>query len=121
MCLSIKESRIAMAVLSAIIVCIGIAISALAIHFALGDSFFTIKTLNGDIADFDVEKFKNVSFGVLLGAGIVAFATGFFGFFFTCAKSKAYTIIYGTFLTFTWMIILVLGCIVTAVSVGAPS
>ena len=116
-----KQPALALTILSVLIFCIGIAISALAIRFAVGDSFFTIKTLKGDIAEVDVDKFKNVSFGILLGAGIVAFATGFFGFFFTCCKSKSFAVIYGIFLSFTWIIILVLGCIVTAVSVGAPS
>jgi hypothetical protein len=104
-----------------LIFCIGIVISALAIRFAVGDSFFTVKTLQGDISDVEVDKFKNISFGILLGAGIIAFSTGFFGFFFTCCKSKSFAVIYGIFLSFTWIIILVLGCIVTAVSVGSQS
>jgi cation transporter-like permease len=98
---------------------IGIVISALAIRFAVGDSFFTVKTLQGDISDVNVDRFKNISFGILLGAGIIAFSTGFFGFFFTCCKTKCFAVIYGVFLSFTWIIILVLGCIVTAVSVGS--
>jgi cation transporter-like permease len=96
-------------------------IAALAIRFAVGDSFFTVKTLQGDITDINVDKFKNISFGILLGAGCIAFATGFFGFFLTCCKKKCYAVIYGIFLSFTWVIILILGCIVTAVSYGSQS
>ena len=82
---------------------------------------FTVKTLEGDISDINVDKFKNTSFGILLGAGCIVFATGFFGFFFTCYKRKCYAVIYGIFLFFTWVILLVLACIVTAVSNGSQS
>ena len=99
----------------------GIVIAALAIRFAVGDSFFTVKTLQGDISDVDIDRFKNISFGILLGAGCIAFLTGFFGFFFTCCKKKCYAVIFGIFLSFTWIIIIVLGCIVTAVSYGSQS
>ena len=96
-------------------------IAALAIRFAVGDSFFTIKTLQGEVSDVDIDRFKNISFGILLGSGIIAFLTGFFGFFFTCCKKKCYAIIFGIFLSFTWLVIIVLGCIVTTVSYGSQS
>jgi hypothetical protein len=69
----------------------------------------------------NLEKFKNISYGILLGAGTVAFATGFFGFFFTCCKTKCYVITYGVFLSFTWLSILVLGAFVTSVAFGTNS
>jgi len=111
-----KTPAIILSILSALVLIAGCVIAAFAIHFAVGDSFFNIKTLKGDVSDVQIDNFKNVSFGILLGAGIVAFATGFFGFFFTCCKKRCYAVIYGIFLSFTWIIILVLGCIVTAVT-----
>ena len=73
-----------------------------------------------------MNNFKNVSFGILVGAGGVAFLTGFFGFFLAskcCAGSKgrSFAVVYGIFLSFTWIIIIVLGAIVTAVSYGSAA
>lgn len=116
-----KTPAIALSVLSALVFICGVVIAALAIRFAVGDSFFTVKTLQGDISDINVDRFKNISFGILLGAGCIAFATGFFGFFLTLCNRRCYAVIYGIFLSFTWVIILVLGCIVTAVSYGSQS
>jgi len=124
MCCCFKTRRtpaIWLSVLSALVLLAGIAIAALAIRFGVGDSFFNVKTLKGEVSNEDIDKFKNIGFGILLGAGCVAFLTGFFGFFFTCCKKKCYAVIFGIFLSFTWVIIIVLGAIITAVSYGSQS
>lgn len=114
-----KQPALAITILSSLVLIAGIVISALAIRFAVGSSFFTIATLTGTPADINVNNFKNVSFGILLGAGLTALATGVFGFFFTCCKKPCYAIIYGVFLSVTWVIIIILGAIVTGVSYGS--
>lgn len=94
-------------------------ISALAIKFALGDSFFNVKTLSADPSDINLAKFKNASFGLLLSSGLVAVATGGFGCLFTCCKQRWFAVFYGIFLSFTWIFIFILGCVVTGASVSS--
>jgi hypothetical protein len=94
-------------------------ISALAIKFALGDSFFNVKTLSADPSDINLAKFKNASFGLLLSSGLVAVATGGFGCLFTCCKQRWFAVLYGIFLSFTWIFIFILGCVVTGASVSS--
>ena len=58
--------------------------TGLAINFAAGKTFFTVLNDKTDIQGQDaaLERFKNTSFGYLLGAGVLGITTGFFGFFF---------------------------------------
>jgi hypothetical protein len=100
----------------------GAVVVGLAVRFQVGDSMFNIKTLSDAIkgeglpADLTLDRFKNISFGILVGAGGVGVLTGIFGFFFTCCKSKCYAVMYGIFLSVTWVVIIILGAILTAVS-----
>jgi hypothetical protein len=58
MCCCFKTRRtpsIWLSVLSALVFIAGVVIAALAIQFAVGDSFFTVKTLQGDVSDVNVD------------------------------------------------------------------
>lgn len=110
-----------MTILSVFVFISGAVVAALAIRFALGGSFFNLLNADGTPADVNVARFKNISFGILLGAGIIALLTGFYGFFFMRCKDRCFAVWYGIFLSFTWIIILILGCVVTAVSYGSQS
>jgi len=108
-------------VLSSLVALSGIAILALAVRFAVAESFFTVKTSKGDIVNEDIDYFKNISYGTLLGAGCAAFFTGFLGFFFTCCKKKYYAVFFGLLLSFSWVFIIILGAILTGVSYGSQN
>ena len=113
-----KQPAIAITILSSLVLICGIVIAFLAYRFAVSDSFFKVKTLQG-VADVDFDKFTKYYFYIQLGAGCIAILTGFFGFFFTCCKKMCYVHCFGTFLTFTWMIILSLGSAATYASYGS--
>ena len=116
-----RQPAIILTVLSSLVLLCGVVIVALAARFAVGESFFTAKTLNGDITHKDLDQFKNISYGILLGAGCVAFLTGFFGFFFTCCKKKCYAVIFGIFLSSTWIVIIFIGTVLTGISYGSQN
>jgi hypothetical protein len=107
--------------MSLLVLIAGGAIAALAIRFAVGDNVFNVQQIVDNVTQANPEVFKNASFGILLGMGVIAFATGFFGFFFTCCKSKCYAVIYGLILGFTWIIVVTIGALITAVSYGSTS
>jgi len=125
MCVCFKTRRqpaICLAGLSGLVIIFGIVISALAIKFAIGDSFFNVKSIGDlDPNDIDVTRFKRASFGLLLSSGLVALLTGILGCLFTCCKQRWTAVIYGIFLSFAWIFIFLLGCIVTGASVTSES
>jgi hypothetical protein len=123
-----KQPSIVIATLSALVLLVGVTTMAFAVKLSVYDNFFLtvikllentanffINTVTGPL-NLDFEKYWNILFGVLLGSGIITFLTGLLGLFFTCCKksTKCYAVIYGIFLTLTWIFILFLGCIVTA-------
>ena len=116
-----KTPAITVSVFSGIVFILGIVIMALAIQFTVGATWWNTTDPAGNPTDPNVEKFKNVSFGILVSAGIIAFSTGIYGMFFTCCVNKCYAILFGTFLGFTWIAMLVMGAIVTAVSYSSQS
>ena len=125
MCVCFKTRRqpaLALTMLSALVIIFGIIISVLAIKFAIGDSFFNVSSIGDlDPNDIDVSRFKRASFGLLLSMGLIALVTGGFGCLFTCCKQRWYAILYGIFLSFTWIFIFLLGCIITGASVTSES
>lgn len=125
MCVCFKTRRqpaIALTVLNSLIIVFGLIISILAIKFAIGDTFFNVKSLKDlDPDDIDTAGFKRSSFGLLLAAGLIAVATGGFGCLFTCFKQRWYAVIYGIVLSFTWIFIFIIGCVVTGVSLTSES
>ena len=108
--------------ISIVIFVLGLTMTGLAINFAAGKTFFTVLNDETDIQGQDaaLERFKNTSFGYLLGAGVLGITTGFFGFFFKCCKRRCYNVFYGTILTVTWIAMCIFGGIVTSVGYGAP-
>ena len=116
-----RPPAITVSVFSGIVFILGIVIMALAIQFTIGATWWNTTGSDGNAADVNVEKFKNTSFGILVSAGIIAFITGIYGMFFTCCVNKCYAILFGTFLGFTWIAMLVMGSIVTAVSNASQS
>lgn len=99
------------AVLSGVVVLLGLIMVALSIRFA--NSEF----LNdpGEIGDY-----KNRAFGILLGASIVAVATGCLGFCLICLRSKVFAFIYGSLLLVAWVGLLVMGIVIAGVSHTSP-
>jgi hypothetical protein len=79
-------------------------------------SFFTTSNTDGSPFDMNIETLRNWGFGILLSFGFIAFATGVYGLFFVCCSNRCYAIIYGTFLGVTWVVVLVVGALLTAAS-----
>ena len=106
---------------SGIVFVLGIVIMALSIKFTVGAIWWNTTGPDGYHAALNVNKFKNVSFGILMTAGIIALITGIYGMFLACCVKKCCAILFGTFLGFTWIAILVMGAIVTSVSFASQS
>lgn len=72
----------------------------------------------------NVAKFKNVTGGFLIAFSLVAFFTGIGGASCNCgpcAKGNiCYPIIYGILIMFVWIVVLVIGIVLTAVSFAGP-
>ena len=111
-----KPYAISVSVFSGIILCLGIVVFALAIQLQVAKSYFTIQNIDGNAADINVEYLRNWGFGILVSFGFIAFVTGIYGLFFVCCSNRCYAIIFGTFLGVSWVVVLVVGALLTAVS-----
>lgn len=94
----------------------GLAIFVLTCNLAATNSYFTIRNPDGTPADVLVTRFTNESYGVLLFAAIGTILCAFLGIFFIILKNRCYSIIFGTVLFCLWIIIIIVGSVLTTVS-----
>jgi hypothetical protein len=90
-----------------------------AIYFTAGS---ILTTDLGTITE-KVKTFHSSTFGVLMAFSCTAILVGAFGagcFCKPCKEKIALPIIYGIFLFFVWVIILVIGIVVTGISYSSP-
>ena len=115
-----KKPAMILTILSVIVILLGILmVIESAIYFTAGS---ILTTDLGTLTD-KVKSFHSSTFGVLMAFACSAILVGAFGagcFCKPCKEKIALPILYGIFLFFVWVIILVIGIVVTAVSFSSP-
>jgi len=107
-------------ILSVIVILLGI---LMVIESAIYHTKGSILTTDLGTLTTAVKSFKNSTFGVLITFSCSAILVGACGvgcFCKPCKEKIALPIIYGIFLFFVWVIILVIGIVVTAISFSSP-
>ena len=106
-------------ILSVLVILLGLAMIAECIVFQYKQTVFN----QGDTKTDQVKKFATSSFGVLIGFSGLAVLTGICGVTCLakkCTENRAWTFIYGFSLVFVWIVIAIMGIILTAVSFNGP-
>lgn len=115
-----KKPAMIVTILSVVVILLGILmVIESAIYFTHGS---ILTTDLGTITE-KVKSFHSSTFGVLMAFSCSAILVGACGagcFCKPCKDKIALPIIYGIFLFFIWVIILVIGIVVTAVSYSSP-
>lgn len=115
-----KYPAMIVTILSVIVILLGILmVIESAIYFTAGS---ILTTDLGTLTD-KVKSFHSSTFGVLMAFACSAILVGAFGagcFCKPCKEKIALPILYGIFLFFVWVIILVIGIVVTVVSFSSP-
>ena len=115
-----KKPAVIVTVLSVIVILLGI---LMVIESAIYHTKGSILTTDLGTLTTAVKSFKNSTFGVLIAFSCSAILVGACGvgcFLKPCKEKIALPIIYGIFLFFVWVIILVIGIVVTAISFSSP-
>jgi hypothetical protein len=115
-----KKPALIVTILSVIVILLGILmVIESAIYFTHG----SIITADLGTLKEKVKTFHSSTFGVLMAFSCSAILVGACGvgcFCKPCKEKIALPIIYGIFLFFVWVIILVIGIVVTAISFSSP-
>lgn len=114
-----KVPAVIVVILSYIVILLGVAMITECIVFQYQKTVFNSSTSKAD----QIAKFATSSFGVLIGFSAIALLTGICGatcFAKKCAENRAWTIIYGFILVVIWIVFVLMGIILTAVSVNGP-
>lgn len=103
--------------LSAVVVILGLILLIMAIIFQTGESVLTADM--GDLSDF-AALFRNGIFAVVLIFSLLALAVGAFGVGFQCKPCRkspcGFAVCYGISIGLIWIVFIIVGSIVTAVS-----
>jgi len=116
-----KKPAVIVTVLSVLVILLGILMVILSIiYFTKG----SILTTDLGTIKAAVKTFHSSTFGVLIafaGSAILVGACGACCLGKPCKEKLAFPIIYGILLFFVWVIILVIGIVVTAISFSSPT
>lgn len=116
-----KKPAVIVTVLSVLVILLGILMVIESIIYFTKGSILT--TDLGTIKE-KVKTFHSSTFGVLIAFSASAILTGACGascLAKPCKENRAYPIIYGILLFIVWVIILVIGIVVTAISFSSPT
>ena len=111
-----KKPACIVAILSAVILAVSIAMIALSIKFTGADLFKAFKDEDGEIS-----KLKNITFYVLMFFSVIAMVLGICGLCLLRCTNRCYPIVFGVCLLPTWIVTFVFGAIIAWFSNSSPS
>ena len=111
-----KKPACIVAILSAVILAVAIAMIALSVKFTGADIFKAFKDVDGELG-----KLKNVTFYILGGFSMLAFILAVWGLCLLKCSNKCCSIVFGVCLLPTWIVTFIFGCVIAWFSNSSPS